>query len=88
MPELTYGPIRCGMQIVQFARLHDCRHSFAWRTWVLGEGLPKTGKLLGPTQVETTARCAQLAQHSVRGSAVRVPDSTAADILGDYEGGG
>ena len=39
------------------------------------------GKLLGHTQVETTARYAHLAEDSVRESAVRVSDSIAADIL-------
>ena len=40
------------------------------------------GKLLGHTQVETTARYAHLAEDSVRESAVRVSDSIAKDILG------
>ncbi len=78
----------CGRAKIENARLHDCRHSFASRTLALGEGLPMIGKLLGHTQVETTARYAHLAQHSVRGSAVRVSDSIAEDILRDYRGGG
>ena len=69
-------------------RIHDARHSYAFRALALGEGLPMIGKLLGHTQVETTARYGHLAQHSVRGSAVRVSDSIAADILSDYRGGG
>ena len=42
------------------------------------------GRLLGYTQVETTARYAHLAQDSVRESAVRVADSIAVDILAGY----
>ena len=40
-------------------------------------------RLLGHTQVGITAGHAHLAQHPVRGSAVRVSDSIAADILRD-----
>ena len=65
-------------------RLHDCRHSYASRALALGESLPTIGRLLGHTQVETTARYAHLAQDSVRGSAVRVADSIAVDILAGY----
>ncbi len=78
----------CERAKIENARLHDCRHSFASRALALGEGLPMIGRLLGHTQVETTARYAHLAQHSVRESAVRVSDSIAAEILGDYRGGG
>ena len=39
-------------------RIHDLRHSFASRALALGEGLPMIGKLLGHTQVQTTARYA------------------------------
>ena len=67
-------------------RLHDCRHSFASRALALGEGLPMIGKLLGHTQVETTARYAHLAQDSVREAAVRVSDSIAADMIKQYSG--
>ena len=46
------------------------------------------GKLLGHTQVETTARYAHLARDSVQESATRIADSIAADILGDDVGAG
>ena len=62
-------------------RIHDARHSFASRALAGGESLPMIRKLLGHTQVETTARYAHLAEDSVRESAVRVSDSIAADIL-------
>ena len=63
-------------------RLHDLRHSYASRALALGESLPMIGKLLGHTQVETTARYAHLARDSVQESATRIADSIAADILG------
>ena len=40
-------------------------------------------RLLGHSQVETTARYAHLAPDSVKESAIRVADSIAADILGE-----
>ena len=67
-------------------RIHDCRHSYASRALALGESLPMIGRLLGHTQVETTARYAHLAQDSVRDSGVRVADSIAGDFLADYPG--
>ena len=39
-------------------RMHDLHHSFASRALALGEGLPMIGKLLGHTQVQTTAKYA------------------------------
>jgi len=47
-------------------RIHGLRHSFASRALALGEGLPTIGKLLGHTQVQTTARYAHLARDTVR----------------------
>ena len=61
-------------------RLHDCRHSFASRALALGESLPTIGKLLGHTQVQTTARYAHLANESVKASGSRVGDSIGAHI--------
>ena len=46
-------------------RIHDARHSFPSRVLALGESPPMIGKLLGHTQVETTARYALLAEDSV-----------------------
>ena len=54
---------------------HNIRHSFASRAVQLGESLPMIGKLLGHTQVQTTARYAHLARDTVRASASRVGDS-------------
>lgn len=69
---------RAGLEDV---RLHDLRHSFASRALALGESLPMIGRLLGHSQVETTARYAHLARDRVHDSAVRISESIAADIL-------
>ena len=74
----------CERAGLQDMRLHDCRHSYASRALALGESLPMIGRLLGHTQVETTARYAHLAQDSVKESAARVADSIAAIILKDH----
>ena len=62
-------------------RLHDLRHSYASRALALGETLPMIGKLLGHSQMETTARYAHLARDSVRESAARIANSIADDIF-------
>ena len=62
-------------------RIHDLRHSFASRALALGESLPMIGKLLGHTQVQTTARYAHLANESIKASGSRIADSIGADIL-------
>ena len=67
-------------------RIHALRHSYASRALALGESLPMIGRLLGHTQVETTARYAHLAKASVRDSAVRISESIAADLVRDYPG--
>ena len=61
-------------------RIHDLRHSFASRALALGEGLPMIGKLLGHTQVQTTARYAHLALDTVKASAARIGDSIDTDL--------
>ena len=62
-------------------RIHDIRRRFASRALALGEGLPIIGRLLGHRRVETTARYAHIARHSVRESAERIAVSIAEDIL-------
>ncbi len=64
-------------------RIHDLRHSYASRALALGESLPMIGKLLGHSQVETTARYAHLARDSVQEAAERIAGSIAVDILGE-----
>ena len=53
-------------------RLHDLRHSFASGGLLVGEGLPMIGKLLGHSQVQTTARYAHLADDPVKEAADRI----------------
>ncbi len=55
-------------------RIHDLRHSFASSALALGEGLPMIGKLLGHTQVQTTARYAHLANAPIKAAAARISD--------------
>ena len=61
--------------------LHDLRHSFASRALALGESLPVIGKLLGHSEVQTTARYAHLAEDSVMESAARIAASIGEDLL-------
>ena len=70
--------LRAGLADV---RIHDLRHSFASGAVALGESLPMIGKLLGHTQVQTTARYAHLAADPVKAAAERVT-SNIASILG------
>ncbi len=67
-------------------RLHDCRHSFASRALALGESLPMIGRLLGHSQVQTTARYAHLARDSVHEAARRVSDRIEANLNRDCQG--
>ena len=69
---------------IENVRIHDCRHSFASRALALGESLPVIAKLLGHSQIRTTARYAHLARASVRASAARI----AASIAEDFQKGG
>ena len=62
-------------------RLHDLRHTFASRALALGESLPVIAKLLGHSQVKSTARYVHLAQDTVKEAAARVAAVIEADIL-------
>lgn len=73
---------RAGLEDV---RIHDLRHSYASRALALGEGLPMIGKLLGHTQIQTTARYAHLARDSIRNAASRVTDSIGTNLLEDAD---
>lgn len=55
-------------------RLHDLRHSFASHGLIVGEGLPMIGKLLGHTQIQTTARYAHLANDPIKAAADRIAE--------------
>ena len=52
--------------------IHDCRRSFASRALAPGESLPVIAKLLGHSQIRTTARYAHLARDSVKASAAHL----------------
>ena len=71
---------RAGLQDM---RLHDCRHSFASRALALGESLPAIGRLLGHSQVQTTARYAHLTRDSVHEAALRVSSRIEAALYRD-----
>jgi len=60
---------RAGLKDV---RIHDLRHTFASAAVAAGQGLPMIGKLLGHTQVQTTARYAHLASDPVRVAANQI----------------
>lgn len=62
-------------------RIHDLRHSYASRALALGEGLTMIGRLLGHSDVGSTARYAHLARDAERVAVARVGGSIAADIL-------
>ncbi|CDN95788.1 MULTISPECIES: tyrosine-type recombinase/integrase [Agrobacterium] len=58
-------------------RIHDLRHSFASDALQLGEDLTMIGRLLGHTQVQTTARYAHLKTDPIRAAANKVSDAIA-----------
>jgi integrase len=62
-------------------RIHDLRHSFASVAASSGESLPMIGKLLGHSQVQTTARYAHLAPDPVRATADRVSGEISSAML-------
>jgi integrase len=68
---------RAGLKDV---RIHDLRHTFASTAVASGQGLPMIGKLLGHTQVQTTARYAHLAADPVKTAADQVAGSIAATL--------
>ena len=73
---------RAGLEDV---RIHDLRHSYASRAVALGESLTMIGKLLGHTQVQTTARYAHLARDSIRSAAARVTGSIGVHLRDDMQ---
>ncbi|MFN6933548.1 MAG: tyrosine-type recombinase/integrase [Tsuneonella sp.] len=63
------------------ARIHDLRHTFASVAVSHGQSLPMIGKLLGHTQVQTTARYAHLANQPVLQAANDVSDLIARSLF-------
>jgi integrase len=68
---------RAGLKDV---RIHDLRHTFASTAVASGQGLPMIGKLLGHTQVQTTARYAHLAADPIRDAADQVVSNIAGSL--------
>lgn len=62
-------------------RIHDLRHSFASDALQLGEDLTMIGRLLGHTQVQTTARYAHLKTGPVKAAADKVANAIATALL-------
>jgi len=67
---------------IEDVRIHDLRHSFASNAVAQGMSLPMIGKLLGHTQVQTTARYAHLAADPVKAAAT----SISSDIFDSLNG--
>jgi integrase len=64
-------------------RIHDLRHAFASVAVASGESLYITGKLLGHTRPETTARYAHLADDPVQAAAGRIAGKLAGALAGE-----
>ena len=64
-------------------RIHDLRHTFASVAVSGGQGLPMIGKMLGHTQVQTTARYAHLATDPVKQATADVSASIEAALEGE-----
>ena len=75
-------PSICG-SLLDLHTPHDLRHSFASRALALGESLTMIGKLLGHTQVQTTARYAHLARDSMQTAASRITESIGENLMGE-----
>ena len=56
-------------------RIHDLRHTYASSAVAAGQSLVMIGKLLGHTQIQTTARYAHLADEPVHDAALIVAES-------------
>jgi integrase len=66
-------------------RIHDLRHTFASGGLLVGEGLAMIGKLLGQTQVQTTARYAHLASDPMKQAATQISDRLALALLAELD---
>ncbi|MDU6377339.1 MAG: site-specific integrase, partial [Bradyrhizobium sp.] len=69
-------------------RIHDLRHTFASGGLLVGEGLAMIGKLLGHTQVQTTARYAHLASDPVKQAATKISDRLALALFSSVDTAG
>jgi integrase len=62
-------------------RIHDLRHTFASGGLAVGEGLSMIGKLLGHTQIQTTARYAHLASDPIKAAADKIANRLASALF-------
>ena len=65
---------------LQGVRMPDLKQPYASRVPALGESLTMIGKLLGHTQVQTTARYAHLARDSIQNAAARITGSIGGNL--------
>lgn len=63
-------------------RIHDLRHSFAGVAASSGQSLVMIGKLLGHSQVQTTARYAHLAADPVKLANQQISEAIATSLMG------
>ena len=68
---------------IEDVRIHDLRHSFASNAVAQGMSLPMIGKLLGHSQVQTTARYAHLAADPVKAAADAISSNIAERLNAD-----
>ena len=66
---------------VEDVRIHDLRHSFASRALAVGLALPMIGRLLGHTDIGSTARYAHLSHEAEKVAAARVGGSIDDDVV-------
>src|SRR5260370_33117474 len=66
---------------LEAVRIHALRHTFASGGLAVGEGLSMIGKLLGHTQVQTTARYAHLAADPVKLAADKIAERLGGALL-------
>ena len=78
-PQHSWRRIRARAELDD-VRIHDLRHTFASMAVSSGEGLPMIGKLLGHTQIQTTARYAHLFNEPIKQAAGNISSSIAAAL--------
>ena len=71
---------RSAIRPTRAARFPDLHHRYASNALDLGESLTMIGKLLGHTQVQTTARYTHLARDSIQNAAARITGSIGGNL--------